>query len=288
MTARLNEVSSVNAYNSTLDGSLTAGAETITVTSVTGLVAPGILCIDREDSSGNATPSKREYIRYTGISGNDLTGVVRGQAGSTDQNHSSGALIEENWSVGHWIDTVDFLQVEHDSAGRHVISTATITTAVIGKRLNVSAASNTFGDILVSRHLYASGASISFMGINPVWNILAQSSAATLGIGTSLPMPHTGAWDFFSVTLARGQAVSACSLLIDVNLGGTSIFEAGTRPFILGGGTFVSTASIATKLFTAGNVVNVDIDSTHNLGDLASSTSNLDFTVLGHAAIIGR
>lgn len=286
ITAILREVSTSNAFNTQLSSSLSAGATSMTLDSVTGLVAPGVLCIDRQDGSGNNTPSKREYVIFTAIAGNVLT-ITRGAAGSTDQLHSAGAIVEENLSVTHWGDLLDFLQVEHDAAGRHVISTATITTAVIGTRLNASAASNTFGDILVSRNLFASGASIVGVGINPVWMIPRTTSAATAGIGTPIPMPHTGAFEFFTMTLARGQAVSGASLVIDINKNGVSIFEAGTRPFILSGGTFVSTASINTKLFTAGDVIDVDLDTTTHIFPLGGSGS-LDISIVGHAAVQGR
>lgn len=40
--------------------------------------------------------SKREIISYTGVSGNDITGVARGQGGTTATDHSKNALVEMN------------------------------------------------------------------------------------------------------------------------------------------------------------------------------------------------
>jgi len=105
------------------------------------LVAPSILVIDRQDGVGNDTPTKREYISFTGISGNDLTGVTRGVASSTAQAHSSGALVEAIPSATHWTDLVDFLQVEHSSAGKHVLSTVTIAYAEVARLVVTSLAS---------------------------------------------------------------------------------------------------------------------------------------------------
>lgn len=41
-------------------------------------------------------PTQREIIKYTGVSGNQLTGVTRGQGGTTAKSHLKNALIEMN------------------------------------------------------------------------------------------------------------------------------------------------------------------------------------------------
>lgn len=41
-------------------------------------------------------PTKREIIRYTGVSGNDLTGVLRGQGGTSATTHTKNSLVEMN------------------------------------------------------------------------------------------------------------------------------------------------------------------------------------------------
>jgi hypothetical protein len=41
-------------------------------------------------------PTQREVIKYTGVAGNQLTGVTRGQGGTTAKSHLKGALIEMN------------------------------------------------------------------------------------------------------------------------------------------------------------------------------------------------
>lgn len=242
MSARLLETGSINAFNTTLNGSVAENDNSITLTTTTGLVAPGIICIDRVDTNGAATPTKREYISFTGISTNTLTGCVRGLAGSSDQAHASGAVVEELFSTTHWGDMVDFLQVSHDSGGNIVISsTATIATARIFTHLNASGASIT-GDF----------------PLNPVWVMNASASTPTAGLGKTLHTPSGGSWKWFSVTLSK--PASGASLIIDINKNGTSIFDTGTRLVIPGGGTYVSTASIATKVFSAGNRFTVDVD----------------------------
>lgn len=256
MAAKLWETGSVNAFASTLNGAIAAGDTTITLTTTTGLVAPGVLCIDRQDGSNNNTPTKREYVSFTGISSNQITGCTRGVAGSTAQSHSSGANIEENFSVTHWGEMIDFLQVSHDTSGNIVVSsTATISI------------------LRAYTHINASGASITGrFPIHPGWVVGGLVSLATTSVGKPLPVPQAGLFQFFSAVL-RSPA-SGQSLIVDINKNGSSIFDSGTRPTIAAGGTYVSTASIAIRAFNAGDVFTMDIDQ----GSWAS-----DLTVLGRA-----
>lgn len=257
MPATLWKSGTINAFSSTLNGNVNAGDSSITLTSTTGLVAPGILVIDRVDANGAPTLN-REYISFTGISTNTITGVSRGLAGSSDQGHSSGGIIEEPFTTTHWTDLITYLRVGHDASGGHVISTATIDTARI------------------LLHLNASGASISgSFPIHPVWRISGSVSVATTSVGAPLPMPQGGEFQFFSAALRT--PVSGASLVLDINKNFTTIFtNQATRISIPGGGTFVSTASFAVKSFSAGDIFTVDID---NGGGTAS-----DLTIIGRGA----
>lgn len=63
----------------------------IILTSVTNLPTDGgILCFDW---ASTLDTSVCEYIEYTGISGNELTGVTRGQEGISAHAHSNGATV---------------------------------------------------------------------------------------------------------------------------------------------------------------------------------------------------
>lgn len=267
MTARLLRAATSNAFSTTLNGSIDNAVTTITLTSVTGLQASGVLVIDRQDGSGNNTPTKREFVTYTGISGNDLTGVTRGVAGSTAQAHTSGALVEETMSVTHWNDLYDFLTTEHTGTGTHVLSTPTITSARMITSIQASGASVILGQTTLNGLLQASGASIvGSFPLYPTWVIPGFASAATTGAGKPLAMPRAGNWESF--TLLTRTPVSTASLTITVNKNGVAIFDTIGRPNILGGGTFVSTASVATKVFAAGDIFTVDISTGGNVSDL--------------------
>lgn len=261
MTASIWKVGTTNAFSTTLNGGITNTDTTINLTTTTGLQAPGVLAIDRVDANNTSTPTAREYISFTGIDGNAINGCTRGLGGSTAQSHSSGARVEENWSITHWNDFLDAFAASHTSAGAIVTSTASIVT-IIGQN-------GTF-----SNSLNVSGASlIGNFPLTPTWFISGAVSLATTSVGAAVAMPQPGIWQFFSATLKT--PASGASLILDFNKNGVSIFDAGTRPLISGGGTFVSTASIATKTFGAGDVFTLDIDS--------GAGSGSDLTYLGRA-----
>src|SRR3990167_196968 len=91
-----------NFFSTTLNGAINDAVQTITLTTTTGLQAPGYIVVNRQDSSGTDTPSSREVISFTGISGSDLTGCTRAADGSTARSHSNGAIVESNFTVGMW------------------------------------------------------------------------------------------------------------------------------------------------------------------------------------------
>lgn len=121
---------SVNFFNTTLNGSINDSVDTITLNSVTGLQAPGVLIINREDGNGTATPSAREVISFTGISGSDLTGVTRNFDGSGAKSHANGSLVEATFTVGMWNDLRSAVaaSLTTDGGGIALSGTASIAT----------------------------------------------------------------------------------------------------------------------------------------------------------------
>lgn len=249
MSALIYHTATSNAFSTSLNGSIDNAVTTITLSSVTSLQSPGVLVIDRQDGSGNNTPTKREFITFTGISGSDLTGVTRGVAGSTAQSHSSGALVEETFSTTHWESLGDLVRVEHTSTGTHVLSAPTIANP----RMITS--------------IQASGASlVASTPLNPLWVIPGFASGATTSAGLVLRMPRIGNWDSF--WMSTRTPVSTASLTINVMKNGTTVFNTIGRLNILGGGTFASTASILTKAFVKGDEFSVDIVNGGNVADI--------------------
>lgn len=115
----------------------------------------------------------------------------------------------------------------------------------------------------IGTNLTVSSASIVGMvgsGLNPIWRVSAALSGASTLLQPPIIMPQAGNWESF--TFLTRTVASGVSAIVDVNLNGTSIFAAVGRPMIAAAGTFVSTASIATKAFNAGDKVSIDYDGT--------------------------
>jgi len=122
----LYQVPTQNNLQYTLDVKYTSGGTTLTLnTSVTSTVqAPGVCVVDRIDSSGNKTATKRTYYSFTGVSGADLTGLA--VVDGTDQDHAVGAIVEFVPDVDTFQSYYDTFTTEHATDGTH--GSATVTT----------------------------------------------------------------------------------------------------------------------------------------------------------------
>ena len=278
MTAFLWESPTTNAFQTQLNGTVGSGDTTITLNSVTGLVAPGVLVIDRQDGAGNNTANKREYITFTGVAGSQVTGVTRGDAGSTAQSHTSGALVEAVVSVTHWGDMKDFLEVEHDAGGRHVIATATVaygelirlavTSIASIARLQTPtlvATSGLFSNVTITGLINASGASVVGIstgsgtgGFNALFSTPgALASQANIGGLVPVPTAFTAQYiNAFVQTPASIASVSATILKNNVVIGVVGI---------LAGSTFGSSASLSSTALAAGDELRLNINSNASL-----------------------
>ncbi len=259
--------SPTKVFQSTLDGSLTSSDTTIDLVNASGLVAPGVIVLDRQDGQGNNTASTMEFCIFTGVSTNALTGVTRGVAGSTAQSHNSGSLVEAYLSVTHWGDLVDALQAEHQDDGVQAFNKHVKTFTVTG----VSGATGLVGDLV-----FAPAAGVSLYSISGASGHSYLKFDVAGGTGGLHPFMIVGGIEtgtnktpfmlledntsLKSVSVHAGSLVSTASLLVDINKNLISIFQADTRPMIPGGGTYVSTASINTKGFVSGNLYSLDID----------------------------
>lgn len=245
MPARIVRSASIENLSSSLSGNISASATTITIADASNFLASSYAVIDRVDGTGaRKATSLWEYVYISAIAGNDLT-VTRAQGGSTGQTHSQGAVIEALPTAALWEDfRASYLQ-EHDGIGAHA-SLASVTFARINTHLNISGASltGTFPRILAWR----------FSG--------AFSGASTL-LMPPLMAPQGGNWQWF--TFVTRTVASGVSAIVDINRAGTSIFNVVGRPMIAAGGTFVSTASIATKVIAAGDQFTIDYDGTGGL-----------------------
>ena len=237
-----------------LSSGITDVAGSMDVADASKIVAPCYLVIDRVDSAGTLkATSLWEYVKVTNVAGNTLT-ITRGQSGSTGQAHGSGAVVEAIVTSAFFEDWHAALNPEHSAAGGHVI-TGTMTVAGMNLASVATIAVTGIGTDRITTHLNASGASISGIGLNPSWYIPSLPSNATTGLGRPAAMPRAGTLQFVTVTL--NGIISSPSVAFDITKNGTSMFNSVGRPLIANS-TFVSTASIATKTFNAGDVLRVD------------------------------
>jgi hypothetical protein len=253
MSANLPRPSSDENISTTLSSGITDVATSMDVGDASKLAFPCYLVIDRVDSAGTLkATSLWEYVKVTNIAANTLT-ITRAQGGSTNQAHSSGAVVEAVITSSHFEDWYNALNPEHDSAGGHVV-VGTMTVA----GMNLASVA-TIAAVSMSR-LDASNATIIGVPIAPVFSFVGTLSGATVFTQTPLIMPRSGRWQ--SATFLTRTVASGVSAIVDINLNGTSIFDTVGRPMIAAGGTFVSTASIKTPAFTKGGKLTWDYDGT--------------------------
>lgn len=256
----LPRVPTSNNQQYTLDAKYTAGGTSLTLnTTVSSVIlAPGYCVVDRVDTSGNKTATKRTYYKFTGVSGAQLTGISL--ADGTDQDHQVGAVVEIVPDVKYEADWYSWAVAEHDTLGAH----GSLPSLAYVKSQQVS----------VGGVLNASGASLQGITVSrPVW-VFTLPSAASVALGSGLPMLDTASFQSLSVVLSA--AISSASLILDVNKNGTTIFtDQNTRLSVAGGGTYASTASISVKAFSPGDVLTVDVD---------GGGTNITATVVGRAS----
>lgn len=97
----------------------------------------GVVVLNRINAAGTEqAAADREFIIYTGVSGNTLTGLTRNaDSGSSDQDHAVGVIVEfipdVLWAQG----ILDFLLTEHKTTGKH--DDVTADTVDIGSSIAV-------------------------------------------------------------------------------------------------------------------------------------------------------
>ena len=65
-------------FTAKLDGRLASTDTVMVLNTAVGLQAPGVVVVERIDLTTDLASPKKEFMSYTGISSNTLTGVGRG------------------------------------------------------------------------------------------------------------------------------------------------------------------------------------------------------------------
>ena len=126
-----------NAIQKTLDSALLTGiTASMTLNNVTDIQdKAGVCVVDAVDANGVATPTKREYIIFTGVSGSTLTGLTRNaDGGGSDQDHAVGAIVQFVPDVLAQQAIIDNFLVQHADGGVHtdaLVTSLKATGAVV-------------------------------------------------------------------------------------------------------------------------------------------------------------
>lgn len=213
MASTLYYAPTVNYKQTTLNGAITSSQTTITLNSTTNLSAPGYVVIDRVDASGNSTPNSREVVSYTGISGNDLTGCTRGTDGSTNVAHNDGAVVETMPTIGMWNSLTTIVGTAIDGSGYLKAIASPVSVARLeGNQLALNSVAS-IAAVQVGTRLDVSGASVTGIGLHPVFTLMGLVSGPTT-LGNPLVMPQGGTFQFF--TAVTRSVASAASVVLDI------------------------------------------------------------------------
>lgn len=182
--AALPRVPTNNFLSYTLDAQIAAGGNVITLNqSVAGvIVAPGYCVIDRIDTAGNKTPTKREVKKFTGVSGATLTGVT--SVDGTDQVHAVGAVVEMTHTVNHEEDLYDTLKVEHNDDGTH---TLTIPVKATGAEVNTGTDDAKFATPKAIADSYINLSAYAEITTNFVSTTVGQEDIPNLAVTITIP-----------------------------------------------------------------------------------------------------
>jgi len=113
-----------NGIQKTLAAQLLSTATTgdaITFGDVEGLDnVPGVLVINRINSNGESTPSSREFISYSGTSGNTVLIETRDvDSAGTARTHAVGSIVEFVADAVWAKRLIDQFKIEHNADGTH-------------------------------------------------------------------------------------------------------------------------------------------------------------------------
>lgn len=185
----------------------TASATFNNVTSIPNLA--GIMIVDRVDANGTETPTKTEVISYAGTSGSTVVTLVRGLAGTSDQDHAVGAIVEFGpdivWAQSIYDALANVVDVATGAVDTTKVGTPTGTQTFTNKTLTapqINYGSDAVGDIFYrglggSTTRLAIGSATQVLTVNA--SLTPSWAAATGGGGSSgtafwSALPTTPAW----------------------------------------------------------------------------------------------
>jgi len=188
------------------------------LTSVSGLnTNGGMLGIDWATTIDT---SVYEVIEYGGITGNELTGVIRGQAGTSAKAHNNGATIVAVVSAVHNNRVADKLRSVDTTLAQDTNNNAIIKTAFVASAVNQVTMTN-------AATLNAPSVSATGTDTNVDLNLITKGSGVVKFNGVAAPTStvSTDGWTTSSDTWVYASASTFTIAGVDR----TAIYTKGTR-----------------------------------------------------------
>jgi len=277
VSAGLFKAPTKNYWSTSLNGAIDDDDTTITLNSTTNLQSPGYLVINREDSSGTATSTAREVIKFTGIDGSDITGVTRGADNSTARSHADGSLVEAVYTVGMHNDQRDAINAEHGTDGTHsLIASATITAAnIAGLRGANASITNIYANTITAN------SDIAGVGGQFMWTRSGALATVQAATASDTHFPLMRVTKNLTVNSFYASLISAPSLavfLMDISHGSSptgdfsSIFSSVGQIDIgeYDTSSCASPAIISLTSLASGSLLRAEIDSHGSAGGLGA------------------
>lgn len=212
----------------TLGSSLSAGATTATLSNTTGIQnLYGVMVIDRVDSNGTETPTKREVIRFAGTSGSDVTSLTRGLDGTSDQDHSVGAVVE-------FVPTAKWAQSVYDGLSEVIVAS---TGAIDTTKVVTPSGTQTLTNKTLT---------------TPVISSISNSGTVTVPTGTVTLATLTGTETLTNKTLTKPTISGSAQTVTADSDGATITFNmasANVHTVTLGGNRTLAVSNVTTGQF---------------------------------------
>lgn len=221
-----------NFYATRLANDIGATDTTIPVETIPSVTA-GRLVLEAR----NAT--QREIIKYTGVSGNNLTGVTRGDGGTTAKSHVKNALVEMNATAADLQDVLDAFGTFAASTNDWRTTLTTVTAVTNNGNRSYDLTVNADMTALLSpgmrlrttRTVAAPTQSTSLNGTNQYYSKATPAghtfTTALSVIGHAKPSAYQSS---MIATCTSNPGVNGYRFYIDTN--GTVVLNAGARYLI--------------------------------------------------------
>ncbi len=287
---------STDFTSTTLNGTITDTATTISVNDASTIVTPCYAVIDREDSNGVATSTAREVIYISSKSSNDLT-VVRGVDNSTKRAHNDSAILEPLITVGFWDDFYDAYDAEHNPFdGTHDITKVAMLSGATVQTLAskiLSSPTITFGSLssaIISSStitlaslstIFASSVTVTYGGLASVAILgsrITKRGGTVASAATIIPTGDTA--DIYTVTAQAaagdfaapsGTPTEGQGLILRIEDDGTARALAFNAIYRAGTDIALPTTTVLGKVMYLGFIYN----NTDSKFDLVAKVNNI-------------